>query len=104
MITNNKRKMERLTLLLQKNSEKQAQIKQINKKIDKCEYEREFEDDDSVENKKNYEEYEELNKKLAKLKKIKQKNEKVKELEYSRKLKETREKQAANIVLDAKID
>lgn len=71
----NKRKQERLAQLLQKNAEKQTEIKQIIKKIDKCEYERELQDDIDIEElKRNFEKHEELSKKLGKLQKIKEKN------------------------------
>ena len=71
----NKRKQERLAQLLQKNAEKQTEIKQIIKKIDKCEYERELQDDIDIEElKRNFENHEQLSKKLGKLQKIKEKN------------------------------
>jgi hypothetical protein len=77
--SNNKRKQERLEQLLHKNTEKESDIKQISKKIDKCEYEKEFEDDDDpAELKKISDQYELLSTRLGKLKKIKEKNEKVK--------------------------
>lgn len=48
--------------------------------------------------------YEELTKKLAKLKKIKDTNSKVKEMEFYRKVKESKEKELAIVQLDNKID
>jgi hypothetical protein len=81
-----------------------VEIRQVGKQIDKCQYERELEEDeDPEEAKRNGEKYDELSKRLGKLRKIKEKNERVKEAEYLRKVKEGREKQAANAALDQQI-